>query len=73
MQLLINEWNNVFFVLMQLKLSKRKQGEMLEVGGPSKQDFKNFDPLNTRIRHPKGRKTHPKISNPNLNVLRTQI
>ena len=30
-----------------------KLNPLLEVGGPSRWDFKNFDPLNVGIKHPK--------------------
>eukprot|EP00268_Persea_americana_P041259 TRINITY_DN41089_c0_g1_i1.p1 TRINITY_DN41089_c0_g1~~TRINITY_DN41089_c0_g1_i1.p1 ORF type:complete len:106 (+),score=6.16 TRINITY_DN41089_c0_g1_i1:512-829(+) len=34
---------------------------VLEVGGPSRHDFKNFDLLNAGIIHPKGQEPDPKI------------
>ena len=34
---------------------------VLEVGGPSRPDLKNIDPLNAGIRHPKGQELNPKI------------
>lgn len=46
--------NNILFLFILMSF-------LLKVGGPSKQDFKNFDSLNAVNRHPKGHRTYSKI------------